>query len=59
MVIACWPYEVYINFRVGQLQYMHRPQSIIYKINKFVLGTLSSYLVLLNTRVIFCSIIGT
>ena len=59
MVITCWPYKVYMNFRVGQLQYVYRPQSVIYKINKFVLGTLSSSLVLLNTRVIFCSIIGT
>ena len=34
-------------------QGIHRLRSTVYKINQFVLGTLLSFFVLLNTQVIF------
>ena len=33
---------------------MHRPWSVVYKVDQFVLETLLSSFVLLNTKVIFC-----
>ena len=39
MAIVCQLYRKYIKFRVGQLQYMHKPQSVVYKINQFVMRT--------------------
>ena len=47
--------SIYINFREGQSSCTHRPQSIVYKIDYFVLGILSSSLVLLNIRVYLLS----
>ena len=52
---VCWPYRVHIDFRVGQLQCMHRPWSIVYKIEQFVLGSLLSFPILLNIRVCLLS----
>ena len=57
MVIVYQSYKVYIDLRVDQLQYMYKSQSIVYKVDKFILGTLLSSLILLNTRAVFCFII--
>ena len=54
MITVYQSYEVYMDFRVGQLQYVHRPWSIIYEVNKSVLETLLSSFMLLNIRVCFC-----
>ena len=54
MVTICWPYGKYMYFRVGQLQCAHKPQSVVYKVDQFVLGTLSSFFILLNTKVVSC-----
>ena len=42
MVTTCWSYEKYINFRIDQLQGIHKLQSIvyIYQIDQFVIETL-------------------
>ena len=55
IVTTYWSYGKYIYFRVEQLQYAHRPQSVVYKIEQFVLRILLSSFVLLNTKVVFCS----
>jgi len=36
---------------------VYRPQSVVYKVDYLVLGTLSSSFVLFNTKVVFCSYI--
>ena len=43
MAIAYWPYRKPINFKIGQLQCAHRPWSVVYKVDQFVMGTLSSF----------------
>ena len=43
-------YRKYIYFRVGQLQCVHRLQSVVYKVNQFVLETLSSSSMLFNIK---------
>ena len=43
-------YGKYIYFRVGQLQCVHRPWSVVYKVNQFVLETLSSSSMLFNIK---------
>ena len=49
-------HKKHMYFKVSQLQCVYKLQSVVYKIDQFVLGTLSSSLMLLNTRVIFYSI---
>ena len=39
----CQFYGKCMNFRVDQLQHVHRPQSTVYKIDQFVIETLSSF----------------
>ena len=34
MAIACWPCRKYIDFRVGQLQYIYKLQFEVYKIDR-------------------------
>ena len=47
-------YKKHINFKVGQLQYIHKPQSIAYKVDQFVTGTSSSsHVVNFNIRFLF------
>ena len=42
MATICWPYGKHMYFIVGQLQYVYRLQSVVYKVDQFVLGTLLS-----------------
>ena len=42
----CWSYRKYIDFRVGQLWHVHRPQSVVYNVDYFVMETPSSFLIL-------------
>ena len=53
IITAYQPYEKHMDFRISYFQYVHRPQSIVYKVDQFVLGTLLSSLTLLNIKVIF------
>ena len=48
-----------MDFRVGQLQYAHKPQSVVYKIDYFMLETLLSSFILLNIKVVFCLYLRT
>ena len=55
ITIIYWPYEKHMYFRIDQLQYTHKLQSVVYKVDYFVLETLLSSFMLLNTKVVFCS----
>ena len=46
---TCWPSRKYIYFKVGQLQCVHRLQFVVYKVDQFVLGTLSSSFIIVNS----------
>ena len=53
MAITYWFYGKHIYFRIGQLQCVHRPWPMVYKVDYFVLGTLLSSFILLNIKVVF------
>ena len=55
LITVYWPYREYIDFGVGQLWYIHRPQFVVYKVDQFVIRTPLSSLILLNTRVCLLS----
>ena len=46
IVIVCWPCKKHMDLRIGQLQYVYRLQSMIYKVGQFVTETSSSSLAL-------------
>ena len=45
--------KIKVKSIVNNLDNVHIPQSVVYKVDQFVLGTLLSSLVLLNTKVCF------
>ena len=52
IVTTYQPYGKYIYFRVGQLQYVHKPWSMVYKVDQFVFRTPSSSLVITQSKVV-------
>ena len=55
IVIAYWPWKQYIDFRIGQLQYVHKPWSGVYKIDYIVLRILLSSLMLIQYKIFLSS----
>ena len=49
---TCWPHVILMVIQGRVYSRQHGPWAIVYKVDYFVLGTLSSSLVLLNTRVV-------
>ena len=58
IAIVHQPYREYMDFRIGQLWFVHRLWSVLYKIDQFVLETLLSSLVLLNIRAYYMFILS-
>jgi len=54
MINICQSQDKYIVIRVELKEYSINHQYFVYKVDILYLGTLSSSLVLLNTRVVFC-----